>query len=264
MQARRPFLFPRLIALLAAALCWLPAAAPAATADVLAAARAQQVAVYGLVRDFHMQTLLSGDPARSALLQQHVAAQEKLAATLAGSTGNAAADGALATARGEWATFRKLVLSNDVAKDGYTDENLVGDLYASADRLDKALGVAVAALQKAGGKAAAAHAANVLLQRTAAGYLKRPAQMSPDIGAEDTFDVGAATKKLDGMLQALQQQLAGDKDAESALRAVMTKWGFIKPSLLNYNERSVPFIVDRYAQQLSDGLTQLTVHAGDR
>lgn len=235
--------------LLVLALTLLPAAW-AGAADAVATARAQQVAIYALARDFHMETLLAGDPARTAALKKRVAAMDAGFAALAG-------DG-WAAARTEWTAYRKLALANNIVTDEYTDENLVGDLYLAADRLDKALAAAIAAQVKNPGQAGAVHAANVLLQRTAAGYLKRAAAMSPDIGAEDSFDIGAAAQRLDKDLFVLAKQLAGDKDRAAEMRTLLAKWSFIKPSLVNYNEKAVPYIVDRNTEQLGNSLTGLT------
>lgn len=96
----------------------------------------------------------------------------------------------------------------------------------------------------------AAHAANMLLQRAVASYLKRLAQMSPDVGATDDFDIGVAVKALDREIPALTRELK----SASAMPGVHTKWNFIRGSLANYNEKSVPFIVDRYATQIDEGL----------
>ncbi|MFZ5722419.1 MAG: hypothetical protein ACOY33_02040 [Pseudomonadota bacterium] len=264
MPVRRPTLrLPGLLRrglLLTSLLVALPAPA---LADALADARSAQVAVYAIVRDFHMETLLAGDPKRTAKLRTAVAAADKLNAALA-DTGNAEADAAFANARREWAAFRKLVLANNVAEDGYTDENLVGDIYIVADRLDAALAGGLKALEKTPGKAAEIQAINVLIQRTAAAYTKRSSQMDPAIGAEDDFDIAVATKKIDGMLQAAQQHTAADKQAAEAMKKVGMKWTFIRTSLLNYNEKSVPYLVDRYAEQVAGDLGAITAGLAKR
>lgn len=241
----------------------LPATGSAATADTLAAASTQQLAIYSIARDFHMQTLLSGDPTRTASLKALVAARDKTNTELGNPTGNATADAALKRARAAWPAFRKFALANDVATTGYTDDNLVVDLYDAAGKLDLALAEAIAALNP-GKLPAEIHAANLLLQRTTTAYLKRSAQMSPDIGASDDFDIAAETQRLDGMLLALQRQLAGRKELAASLRDIMGKWTFIKPRLVAYNERTVPYIVDRYAQQMSEGLSQLAAQAANK
>lgn len=238
----------------------LPAIGTAANAEALASASSQQLAIYSIERNFHMQTLLSGDPTRAAMLKALVAARDKVNAQLGDPTGNAAADAALKRAQAAWPAFRKFALANDVATSGYTDGNLAADLHDAAGKLDQALAEAIAALKPAQ-LPAEIHAANLLLQRTTTAYLKRAAQMSPEIGAGDNFDIAAETQRLDGMLQALQKQLAGRSDLAVPLRDVMGKWIFIKPRLISYNERTVPYIVDRYAQPMSDDLSQLAAQA---
>lgn len=224
-------------------------------AALLSTLRQEQAAVYGTVREFHMQTLLSGDPTRTATLKAAVEKSRKAYAALPGNTGNAALDTALKSARAAWVTYSRLVLANRVVEDGYTDDNLIGDLYVAADALNDALAAAIKAVPAGKQRALAdrAHAADLLMQRTVASYLKRGAQMSPDVGSEDPFDVGEATKQIDKEIQALARALP----KSAAMHSVRSKWGFISKSLANYNEKTVPFIVDRYAAQINEGLLQV-------
>lgn len=224
-------------------------------AAVLAALRQEQAGVYAIVREFHMQTLLSGDPARTSQLKAAVARGQAAVKTAANGTGDATVNTAIARAAAAWTPFSRLALGNRIVEDGYTDDNLVGELYEAAATLDQTLGAAITAIPGGQKRAQAdkAHAANILMQRTAAAYLKRAAQMSPDIGAEDTFDIGEATKRLDGQMNALARELKGNV----AMAGAMTKWNFIRGSLANYNEKSVPFIVDRYATQINESLQQV-------
>lgn len=240
------FLLPLLLLLLSSA-------APAAENPALTTLRQQQAAVYGIVREFHMETFLAGDPVRTAQLKKAIDNFNKGLQSLPAKGNSAAFDSAVADVRVSAPRFIKLAQSNNIVHDGYTDDNLVGDLYNEADVLHAALGKAIAALP-AGGKQRAvadrAHAANLLLQRAVASYLKRGAQMTPDVGSEDPFDVGEATQRLDKQMK----DLAGELRGNESMAGVLSKWNFIRGSLVNYNEKTVPFIVDRYASQINDGL----------
>lgn len=227
----------------------------ASEAGALPSLRQQQAAVYAIVREFHMQTLLSGDPDRTRQIKAATDEMTKGMQALPVKTGNAALDAAITESRTAAQRFTKLALANNILRDGYTDDNLVGEMYTEADALIAALEKAIKAVPAGKQRAQAdkAHAANMLLQRTVASYLKRSAQMTPDVGASDSFDVGEATHNLDKQMQALARDLRGN----AVMQNVTSKWNFIRQSLLNYNEKSVPFIVDRYATQINDGLRQL-------
>jgi len=229
----------------------------ASEAGALPSLREQQSAVYAIVREFHMQTLLSGDPERTRQIKAAVEEMRKVVQNLPVKTGNAALDAAITEARAAVPRFTRLALANNILVDGYTDDNLVGELYTEADALIAALDKAIKAVPAGKQRAQAdkAHAANLLLQRTAASYLKRGAQMTPDVGSADPFDVGEATQDLDKQIQGLARELRGNE----VMANVRSKWNFIRPSLLNYNEKSVPFIVDRYATQINDGLHKVVV-----
>jgi hypothetical protein len=246
-----------LLPLLALMFAALAGPVAASEAGALPALREQQTAVYAIVREFHMQTLLSGDPQRTRQIKAAVDNMRKAAQNLPLKTGNSALDAAVTETRAAVPRFTKLALANNILVDGYTDDNLIGELYTEAEllvaALDKAIKAVPAGKQRA--QADKAHAANLLLQRTAAIYLKRGAQMAPDVGSADSFDVAEATQDLDKQIQALARDLRGN----DVMANVRSKWNFIRPSLLNYNEKSVPFIVDRYATQINDGLHKLVV-----
>lgn len=244
----------RILALLSflAILAATPVQAADTAASPISSLRDVQASVYAIVREFHMQTMLSGDPSRTAQVK---AAVDKAGAALARiQPGNdAALAGALKDARPAWQAFAKLAVANNIAKDGFTDDNLIADLYQAAATVDAALGRAIKAIPAAGKQRAnadRAHAANLLLQRAVASYLKRLAQMSPDVGASEDFDIGVAVKTLDREIAAMARELKSN----AAMPGVHTKWNFIRGSLANYNEKSVPFIVDRYAAQINEGL----------
>lgn len=181
------------------ALFTLPGMAVADDAATLKILRQEQASIFSIVREFHMQTLLSGDPARTAQLKAALEKGQRANDNLPGKTGNTALDSAIAQSRGQWATFAKLAAANNITKDGYTDDNLIGELYDAAEALTATLATAIGAIPGGKNRALAdrVHGTNLLMQRTVASYLKRGAQMSPDVGSEDPFDVGEATKRLD-------------------------------------------------------------------
>lgn len=255
------FAFPRLLSqavlLSTALLCGSPALA--LDKDSLAALRGIQAQVYPAVRQFHMETLLAGDPVRRSDLEAVVKRIVSQADQLPAGTGDATFDQAVGGVHAGLKGFRKVVLANNVAKDGYTDEHLVGELYGSADVLVKACDTALAAhpLASRSADAREAQAINVLLQHTVAAYLERAAQMSPDIGVAIPFDIEKSTLELDRRLDALRGRIKAGGDAAVAMRMAASKWKFIRNSLLNYNEKSVPFIVDRYAEDIGRSLSSI-------
>lgn len=222
--------------------------------------RNTQIAVYAMVRDFHMQTLMAGDPARTAQLGKLLGESGETLDGIAIDSGNAAQKEAITAARKAFSDFARTARANNIVADGYTDDILVGDLYVGAEALSKALQGAIEATPGGGKQREVtdrAHATNLLMQRAAAAYLKRSAQMSPDIGAAIPYDLGEASAELDKKMTALAKELQANASARNTMRNVMTKWNFIKGSLINYNDKAVPFIVDRYAGQIMAGLQQV-------
>ena len=55
----------------------------------------------------------------------------------------------------------------------------------------------------------------------------------------------------------LQQAPQNDEEIARALRSVAIKWHYIEKSLRNYNQNSVPFLVNKNADRIIDGLEKV-------
>ncbi len=55
----------------------------------------------------------------------------------------------------------------------------------------------------------------------------------------------------------LQQAPQNDEEIARALRSVAIKWHYIEKSLRNYSQNSVPFLVNKNADRIIDGLEKV-------
>ena len=51
-----------------------------------------------------------------------------------------------------------------------------------------------------------------------------------------------------------EQQPKNTPQIKQALTSIGTKWRYIEKSLQNYNENSVPFLINKYSDSIIDGL----------
>lgn len=99
---------------------------------------------------------------------------------------------------------------------------------------------------------------SLLMQGIAADYAAR----SASVGA--SFIADSEKQPLDKLSEQfstnLSNMLNNAKNTEStrkSLRTIQIKWRYIEGSLKNYNEDSVPFVIDKYARSITSSLEQL-------
>lgn len=88
------------------------------------------------------------------------------------------------------------------------------------------------------------------------------ASRNASVGA--SFFGGGEERPLDDLasrfsvnLLKLQQAPQNDEEIARALRSVAIKWHYIEKSLRNYNQNSVPFLVNKNADRIIDGLEKV-------
>lgn len=93
-----------------------------------------------------------------------------------------------------------------------------------------------------------ARALALLLQQMSASYVENASaaySVQRQISTEASIDQMA--KDFGKRLSQLAARAKGD-EATKRVRAIQSKWKFIERSMLNYQENTVPFLVDRYTQ----------------
>lgn len=244
-----------LLPLLAALLLATPARADQAVLEQL---RTQQLALYATMRDFHMLTLLDGDPVRAAQLRKSVGDLGKSIDALPGNSANAELGAAIQAIRTAWPAFRKAALANDVAKTGHTESYVMVEMRSANGRLQEAINKAMAAIPAAGKRAQADR-----LQQTALLVAKITNEytfiaadtsggMAVAAGLGDQVDIEKLTLEVDRHIAAQLKEFAGRAEVYASLRSVSSKWNFVRRNLLDVSRASVPFVVDRYATQIND------------
>lgn len=98
----------------------------------------------------------------------------------------------------------------------------------------------------------------VMLQYANARYLERTTSaysVSRDDSNEPTIDELA--RRFGKELEELRKGTAARPDVAPMLATVVTKWRFIEGSLLNYNDKTVPFTVNRHARSIQTLLGEI-------
>lgn len=94
----------------------------------------------------------------------------------------------------------------------------------------------------------------VLMERTASEYIWRAeATMGAGMSATEILDLETMVLDLDTQFEALRQRYPQDL----GLKQAYSRYQFIRGSLLNYNSDTVPYLVDRYSNDITDLVSRM-------
>ncbi|AOY87897.1 hypothetical protein BKP64_06775 [Marinobacter salinus] len=149
---------------------------------------------------------------------------------------------------------------NDVRKTGYPDLRLVSDMANQALTVNDVASNLYQAAQESSQtdtrpRIEAARSAAVKMAQMMAKYSVRT-----NSSVSQTFQGSSTEIPLDEQAREFDQLLAGvlqgstENELKSVLEDVSSKWEFIRSSYINYNEKNVGFVIDRYSKGILSGL----------
>ena len=99
---------------------------------------------------------------------------------------------------------------------------------------------------------------SLLIQGIAADYAARSGSVGASFIADgEKQPLDKLSEQFANTLLAMQKDPVNTSDTKKSLRAIQTKWRYIENSLKNYNEDSVPFVIDKYARSITKSFEQL-------
>jgi hypothetical protein len=99
---------------------------------------------------------------------------------------------------------------------------------------------------------------SLLIQGIAADYAARSASVGASFFADgEKQPLDQLSKQFARNLSALKEHSSNNPSTNKSLRAIEVKWRYIENSLINYNENSVPFVIDKYARSITQSLEQV-------
>lgn len=248
MRCFRPFLLG----------CALSLALPSAFADqaLVESLQRERLTAYRLMTQFHRMTLEEGSPSSKAAMQKASAEFSENTKTLV----------ALANAQGlsDWAAelqqlaprFQQLAEANRIAEDGHLDFHTINDLASSGHEL-----IAHLETQQVNQTGQPDSQVNplleqaVLMQRITAEYVRSSAAVDGGSAIYDSAqDYEQAVDQLASAfsqdLLKLDNQFSDSAEVSQRLDSVEVTWRFIEKPLMNYQEKAVPLLVNRYNERI--------------
>ena len=99
---------------------------------------------------------------------------------------------------------------------------------------------------------------SLLMQGIAVDYASRSASVGATfMGGGDARPMEELVSEFASKMAALEKDPKNTPQLKQAWEGVSTKWRYIEKSLINYNENSVPFLVNKYSNTIIQGIEQI-------
>lgn len=148
-------------------------------------------------------------------------------------------------------------------RNGYPEGAVLDEMMLKRRQARAAIDPVYRDLEKKAGLAGSplseARALALILQNMSALYVETAASAGGvSYRSQDSSEeaIDSLARKFDKRLGELASK-ARDKEAVERVRSIQTKWRFIEKSMLNYREKTVPYLVDRYTQLIVSDLMSL-------
>ncbi|WP_271411800.1 hypothetical protein [Pseudomonas sp. Q1-7] len=257
----------RLLAILLATLLTLPAvgSAPAPQTDSLLKLHQMRLAAQRSLSDFYMYNGMEGDQRYARLIDESVQKADTRLKELGEMPGEAS-KALRAQLAQEWQAYNSelIGLVTALKQQGYTDLQPVADLTARNKRLMDLSNELYTRIQQESSTQVPpltqrSRDQSLLMQAIAVDYASRSASIGGSfIGGNGGKAIDELAGEFASRLASLEQAPQNTPEIRQALDDIGTKWRYIEKSLKNYNENSVPYLINKYSDRIIDGLENVS------
>lgn len=155
-------------------------------------------------------------------------------------------------------------LTNALKTQGFTDLQPVADLAARNQQLMSLSQELYTKIQQESSYSVPpltqrSREQSLLMQAIAVDYASRSASVGATfMGGADARPIEELVSEFASKMTALEKEPKNSPQLKQSWDGVATKWRYIEKSLINYNENSVPFLVNKYSNIIIQGIEQIS------
>ena len=238
----------------------------ASSADSLLKLHQLRLAAQKSLGDFYMYNGMEGDQRYARMIDTSLQNGQALLGSLTQMPGDGS-KALLAQLDQHWNSYQSelKVLADTLKTQGYTDLQPVADLASHNQQLMGLSTELYNKIQQESGRNVSAltqlsREQSLLMQSIAVDYASRSASVGGSFissGGENSKSIDELANEFVHVMDKLEQAPQNTAETRQSLGAVKTKWRYIEKSLKNYNEKSVPFLVNKYSDRIIEGLEVL-------
>ena len=237
------------------------------SADSLLKLHQLRLATQKSLGDFYMYNGMEGDQRYARMIDSALQNGQALLGGLTQMPGDGS-KALLAQLDQHWNSYQSelKVLADTLKTQGYTDLQPVADLANHNQQLMALSAELYSKIQQESGRTVSAltqlsREQSLLMQSIAVDYASRSASVGGSFissGGENSKSIDELANDFVQVMDKLEQAPQNTAETRQSLGAIKTKWRYIEKSLKNYNEKSVPFLVNKYSDRIIEGLEALS------
>jgi len=218
-----------------------------------------QIHSYYSVNGFYNFSANLGDQQQLATINESVTKIDELMASLEGELSEAPTTETAKLAISAWKKYLNVLNQNinEVKKTGYPDLRLAGDMATTNISFNEALKELYSVItrdetNKPDEFTTASRRSAITMALMMTKYSARSTSTVSQVytGGDSEITIDSLAKEFNETLAKLLELTKDNESAQDWLNSADTKWNFIKPSYLNYNENRVNFIVNLYSKKI--------------
>lgn len=262
-MSSRSLLAVSLSALLALSFSPLACSADVDTPNELLQLHQLRLAAQKSLGDFYMVNAMEGDLRYARQIKESLNAGNALLEKIKNMPGEGS-KALLAQLQLQWRGYESELdsLTETYKRQGYTDLQPVADLANRSQQLQALSAELYAKIQQESASNVPAltqssRDQSLLMQKISTDYSSRSAAVGGSfIGGSDknSKSIDELSLEFAANLNKLEQAPQNTAETRQSVASINTKWRYIEKSLKNYNEKTVPFLVHKYANSITDGL----------
>lgn len=237
------------------------------SADSLLKLHQLRLATQKSLGDFYMYNGMEGDQRYARMIDSALQNGQALLGGLAQMPGDGS-KALLAQLDQHWSGYQSELkaLADTLKTQGYTDLQPVADLASHNQQLMALSAELYTRIQQESGQNVSpltqlSREQSLLMQSIAVDYASRSASVGGSFissGGENSKSIDEQASEFVQAMDKLEQAPQNTAATRQSLGAIRTKWRYIEKSLKNYNEKSVPFLVNKYSDRIIEGLETLS------
>ena len=237
------------------------------SADSLLKLHQLRLATQKSLGDFYMYNGMEGDQRYARMIDSALQNGQALLGGLTQMPGDGS-KALLAQLDQHWSGYQSELkdLADTLKTQGYTDLQPVADLASHNQQLMALSAELYTRIQQESGQNVSpltqlSREQSLLMQSIAVDYASRSASVGGSFissGGENSKSIDELANDFVQVMDKLEQAPQNTAETRQSLGAIKTKWRYIEKSLKNYNEKSVPFLVNKYSDRIIEGLEALS------
>lgn len=214
--------------------------------------------------DFYMFNGMEGDQRYARMIQESLSSADAHLSNLNEMPGEGS-NALRAQLQQQWGGYKNdlNILTEALKSQGFTDLQPVADLANRNAQLMSLSQELYSKMQQESGYSVPpltqrSREQSLLMQAIALDYASRSASVGATfIGGGEVRPIEELVKEFAGKMTALEKEPKNSPQLRQSWGGVSTKWRYIEKSLLNYNENSVPFLVNKYSDTIIQGIEEI-------